>query len=148
MKVYIASDHAGVAAKEEVKRILEYYLCYFEDLGTHENEEEDYPAYAAEVCGKLQQEPEAFGILICGTGTGMVMAANKFNGIRAAFAYDTYSATMARKDNNANVLTLRAREFDHFAYGPIVKAFITTNFSGEERHERRLHMLRRIEEHN
>jgi ribose 5-phosphate isomerase B len=144
-KIYIGSDHAGYQAKEEIKRILSEKNLEFEDVGTFSEESVDYPDYAEKVCNSVIKNENNFGILICGSGTGMQIAANKINGIRAAFCYDIYSATMARKDNNANVITLRGREFDHSKYKEILNAFFETEFTNFERHIRRINKLEEIE---
>jgi ribose 5-phosphate isomerase B len=137
-KIYIGSDKAGYEAKEEIKKILDELNYEYEDLGTNDKDKSvDYPLYAKAVAQHVANEV-AKGILICGSGTGMAIVANKIKGIRAAFSYDKYSAQMARKDNDANILTLRAREFDHTLYKDIVTAFLNTDFSGEERHQRRV----------
>lgn len=146
MKVYIASDHAGYEAKKEVIEVLESLSLVYEDLGPDTSKNSvDYPNYAKEVCKRVLSTPDSFGILICGTGTGMVIAANKFKGIRAAFAYDKYSAEMARMDNDANVLTLRSREFDHKKYYEIVRTFLESHFSEEQRHKRRIEEIASLE---
>jgi len=143
-KIYIASDHAGFNAKKEILEILKKLNYKFEDLGpiTDKNSV-DYPDYAKKVATALQNSKSQtnFGILICGSGTGMQIAANKFKGIRAAFSYDKYSAQMARQDNNANVLTLRDRNFDHNLYKEIIKTFLETPFSKLERHQNRINKL-------
>lgn len=143
-KIYIASDHAGFQAKEKVKKILTKLNYEYEDLGPNTDERSvDYPLFAAKVA-KAVIKNNSKGILICGSGTGMQIAANKIKGIRAAFSYDTYSAKMAREDNDANVLTLRGRKFNSLKYKSIVKAFLETKFSGEERHQRRIEQLKNL----
>ena len=143
MRVCVASDHAGFDAKCEVLDILEQLNCVYEDFGPDNSQVSvDYPDYASKVCERVLGEGAgSFGILICGSGTGMQIAANKFKGIRAVFCFDEYSAKMARRDNDCNVLTLRAREFDHSSYYGIVKTFLETEFSGESRHKRRIDKL-------
>ncbi len=142
MKVYLGSDHAGFDAKKEIKDILEQLDCDYEDLGTENSEHSvDYPDIAKSVCLATLKSPNSIAILVCGSGTGMQIAANKFKGIRAAFCYDTYSAKMARSDNDCNVLTLRAREFNHSNYYEIIRTFLETNFSNEERHKIRINKL-------
>lgn len=148
VKVFIASDHAGFDAKEEIKKILKKYDYSFEDLGPDNGENSvDYPIYAQSLSQRVLAE-NAFGVLICGSGTGMQIAANKVKGIRAAFSYDAYSAEMARKDNDANILTLRAREFDHSKYDEIIRTFLETKFSGLERHQKRIDELKDLENSN
>ncbi len=140
-KIYIASDHAGFEIKEHVKNILNELNLKFEDLGPKTNKAVDYPDYAKKVAKMIQKEPKSKGILICGSGTGMQISANKFNGIRAAFAYDSYSAKMSREDNDANILTLRARNFPINKYKNIIKIFFNTNFSNEKRHINRINKI-------
>jgi ribose 5-phosphate isomerase B len=138
-KIFIASDHAGFLAKQDIKDILVELDFKFEDLGPYSEGSVDYPIYAKKVANKVQENlNSSFGILICGSGTGMAIAANKFEGIRANLAYDEYSAKFSRLDNDANVLTLRAIEFDHSKYKNIVETFLLTEFSGEFRHQRRI----------
>jgi len=141
-KIFIASDHAGFLAKGEVKEILIELGFEFEDLGPDSENSVDYPVYAGKVAKKVQDNLDSsFGILICGSGTGMAIAANKYKGIRANLGYDEYSAKFCRLDNNCNVLTLRARDFDHTMYKKIVETFLTTEFSGIERHQKRVDMI-------
>ena len=142
MRVFIASDHGGVEVKEYIKNILEELACVFQDLGSFDkNSQDNYPLYARAVAKEVLTTPHSFGILICGTGTGMAIAANKVRGIRAALCYDEYSAMMARYDNDANILCLRAREVDSKLYPNIIKAFLMTEFSELERHKKRIQLL-------
>jgi len=145
MKFFVASDHAGFMAKNEVIEILNSLGCEVEDLGPFNSESVDYPVFASKVCKGILENEGSRGILICGSGTGMAIVANKFKGIRACFSYDEYSATMGRKDNDCNVLTLRDREFDHSKYAGIVKAFVETQFSGLKRHAIRIVEIKEIE---
>ncbi|MCA9496346.1 MAG: ribose 5-phosphate isomerase B [Nanoarchaeota archaeon] len=145
-KVYVASDHAGFEAKNEVVRILCELGLDFVDLGTNSAlVSVDYPKYAKKVCLKVLKDKDFYGILICGSGSGMQIAANKIKGIRAVFAYDEYSAKMSRLDNDANILTLRGREFDSKKYFKIIKAFLNTDFSGEKRHIKRVEQIDKLE---
>ena len=150
--IIIGCDHAGFEVKQEVFEALERLECHYEDIGVFSNDSKHYPRIAKKVCKEiLNRDSELnskydFGILICGSGTGMAIAANRFNGIRAALCYDTYSATMARVDNNCNILCLRAREFDTTKYYDIIKAFITSHPSEEKRHIRRVELLDEIVE--
>ena len=145
-KVYVGSDHAGFSAKRKIMKIVKSLGFEIEDMGpfTDENND-DYIDFAKIVCEKVISDKKSFGILICGSGTGMQIAANKFKGIRAAFAYDNYSAKMARFDNDANVLTLRGRKFSSFKYKGIVKNFLKTKFSNYVRHIRRLTKLQKLD---
>lgn len=145
MKIYLGSDHAGFSAKEEIKKILEKLKYPYVDLGPSSDSRVDYPDFAKKVCDKVLKDKESYGILICGSGTGMQIAANKIKGIRAAFCFDEYSAKMARLDNAANVMTLRSREFNHKKYVKIINTFIETKFSGEERHKKRIEKILSLE---
>ena len=138
--IYIGSDHAGIEAKQEVKNVLRNNSIPFEDVGVFSKQSIDYPDIAKEVCSKILKE-DTLGILICGSGTGMQIASNKVPRIRAAFCYDAYGSEMARKDNDANILTLRARNFNWDYYESIVLSFLFTSFSKEERHQRRIDKL-------
>lgn len=148
VNIVIGCDHAGFKVKQEIFEALESLECHYEDLGVFSNKSIHYPKIAKKVCKEILKLNSnfKFGILICGSGTGMAIAANRFNGIRAALCYDSYSATMARVDNNCNVLCLRAREFDTTKYLEIIKAFITSYPSEEKRHIRRVELLDEIVE--
>ncbi len=111
------------------------------DLGAFSEESVDYPDVAREVAGKVNENPGAFGILICGTGIGMCMAANKQKGIRAVDATSEHMAEMSRKHNNANVLCLGGRELQPEMAQQITKIFLTTAFEAEERHLRRIEKM-------
>lgn len=139
-KVIIGSDHAGFEAKKEIIGILKKMEVDYEDMGTYSKKSVDYPVIAKKVCEKVLSE-DGFGILICGSGEGMHIAANRIKGIRADFVYDEYSAIMSRHDNDANVMTLRSREFDHGLYERLVRLFLETEFSGAMRHKRRIDLL-------
>lgn len=144
MKIAVGCDHAGLDAKNEVFDVLESIACEYVDIGTHSTKSCDYPKIAKKVCEKIQKNEVNFGILICGSGTGMSIAANRFKGIRAVLCYDEYSAKMSRIDNNCNVLCLRVREFDLSKYYSIIKTFFETHFSEEIRHQRRIDLLDEI----
>ncbi len=145
-KIYIGSDHAGFNAKEKIKKILEKLNYQYEDLGPNSDERSvDYPLFASKVA-KTVVRNNSKGILVCGSGTGMQIAANKIKGVFFFFFFDKYSAQMARQDNNANILTLRARKFNSLKYKSILKAFLETQFSGQERHQRRIDEIKALEE--
>lgn len=145
MKVYIGSDHSGIEAKSKVKEFLNSLGHEIVDVGSNDAEsKDDYPIFAEKV-GLGVVRDKGRGILICGTGTGMVIAANKIPGVRAAFAFDEYSARMARVDNDSNVLTLRDREFDLEKLPGLVKIWLETDASTEERHKRRIKEIEEIE---
>ena len=135
--IYLGSDHAGFKKKEKIKKYLDRIKLPFEDLGTFSEESVDYPDYAKKVA-KAVIKNKAKGILICGTGTGMVIVANKIKGIRAVVAYDNYSAKMSRYDNDANVLCLRSRFFSFEKEKQIIKTWLNTKFSKIARHKRRI----------
>jgi ribose 5-phosphate isomerase B len=146
-QVVIGSDHAGYEAKEEVKKILEELNIEYKDVGTYSDEPVDYPLIAKFAARKIKKY-DAKGILICGSGEGMQIAANKINGIRADLCFDEFSAKAAREENDANILTLRSREFDHNKYKSIIETFLGTDFSNEPRHLQRLAEIKQIEEEN
>ena len=109
MKVLLASDHAGFNLKEFIKKILLKNGNKVLDLGTKNNNSVDYPDYAHLLSKKIKKNKKDFGILVCGSGTGMVMAANKHKNVRAALCYNAKSARLSREHNNANVIAIGAR---------------------------------------
>jgi ribose 5-phosphate isomerase B len=145
MRVIIASDHAGLRLKEKVKKYLKRKRIEYEDLGTESFTSVDYPDYALKVAEKVIKNKNTRGILVCGTGTGMTIAANKVKGIRAVAAYDAYSAKMSRIDNDTNVLGLRGRFFPFEKIKKIITVWLDTPFSGEKRHKRRIKKIRDYE---
>jgi len=138
MEIIIASDHAGFKLKEKIKKYLEIKNIDYRDLGTDSLESVDYPDYALKVAEHVAKEKSRRGILVCGTGTGMTIAANKVKRIRAVAAYDVYSAKMSRVDNDANVLGLRGRFFPYEKVKKILNVWLTTPFSDRPRHKRRI----------
>ena len=138
MKVIIASDHAGVKLKEKIIQYLKRRKIEYRDLGTDSSDSVDYPDYAFRVAERIAKDKNLRGILVCGTGTGMTIAANKIQGVRALAAYDPYSAKMSRIDNDSNVLGLRGRFFPFDRVKRIIQVCLNTPFSGEERHKRRI----------
>jgi len=138
MKVIIGSDHAGFKLKEKIKKYLKMKKIEYIDLGTDSLESVDYPDYALEVAKQVARSKDRRGILVCGTGTGMTIAANKVKRIRAVAAYDVYSAKMSRVDNDANVLGLRGRFFPYEKVKKILNVWLTTPFSDRPRHKRRI----------
>jgi ribose 5-phosphate isomerase B len=141
MKVIIASDHAGFKLKERIKQYLEKENIDYSDFGTDSLDSVDYPDFAIEVAEEVARVKNSRGILVCGTGTGMTIAANKVKGIRAVAAYDSYSAKMSRVDNDTNVLGLRGRFFPFGKIKKIINVWLHTPFSGESRHENRLNKI-------
>ena len=135
-KVILASDHAGFKLKEEIKKFLIKKRKKVLDLGTKNTSSVDYPDYAHRLSQKMKKNENQFGILICGTGTGMSMAANKHKNIRAALCYDIKSAKLSRQHNNANVMTIGARLIKKNIAFKCVSTFLKTDFEGG-RHLRR-----------
>jgi len=136
-KIALGADHAGFPLKESIKKYLLEAGYPVEDLGTWSDESVDYPDYARKVSQRVADGEDRFGILVCGTGIGMSIAANKVEGIRAALAHDANTARMAREHNDANVLTIGGRVVNDAAAAEIVKDFLTTQFAGG-RHQRRI----------
>jgi ribose 5-phosphate isomerase B len=147
MIIPIASDHAGFKAKEEVKKILEYMGHMTVDFGTHSDESVDYPDYAVQVAEKVNEGEHDLGILVCGSGQGMCMTANKYRNIRAALVYDDESAKMTRKHNNANVLCLPGRQLSDDELKSIVTIWVEQDFDGG-RHERRVNKIHDLTDKN
>lgn len=145
MKIIIGSDHGAVALKEEVKMVLkEFSGVTVTDVGTFGTEAVDYPDIAEKVCGEIVSGNADRGIVLCGTGIGISMAANKIKGIRCALCGDTYSARMSREHNDANVLALGGRVTGFGPAGEIVRAWMTTEFAGG-RHARRVNKIMALE---
>ena len=146
MKITIGSDHGAVALKEEVKMILkEFADIEIHDVGTFGNDPVDYPEIAEKVCNEVISGISDRGILLCGTGIGMSIAANKIKGIRCALCNDVYSAKMSREHNDANVLALGGRVLGFGPAGEIVRMWLTTDYSGEVRHTRRINKIHSLE---
>ena len=136
-KVILASDHAGFKLKEDIKKFLIKKRKKILDLGTKNNNSVDYPDYAHLLSKKMKGNKNQFGILICGSGTGMSMVANKHKNIRAALCYNLKSTKLSRSHNNANVMTLGSRLIKKKVALQCVNAFLKTNFVGG-RHTRRI----------
>ena len=139
-KVILASDHAGFKLKEEIKKFLIKKRKKVLDLGTKSTSSVDYPDYAHLLSKKMMDVRNQFGILICGSGTGMSMAANKHKNIRAALCYDTKSTKLSRLHNNANVMTIVARLIKKNVALKCVNTFLKTGFDGG-RHLRRIRKI-------
>lgn len=138
--IYIAGDHGAFDLKTEIFAWLQG-MCYLvEDLGTYSNKSVNYPDYADILCKKLLENQGSFGILMCGTGIGISIAANRFRGIRAALCVNEYMAKMARQHNDANVLVMGARVVGSELAKSISEAFLKTEFEGG-RHCGRVEML-------
>lgn len=137
MKYFIGADHAGVDFKAFVKELFEKKGHEVIDMGPSTKDRVDYPDFAAKVCEEVLKNKESKGILICGSGIGMSMAANKFDGIRAALCHSEYAAKMARQHNDANVLCLGERVSGEGMVEAIVNAWLENSFE-KGRHEGRV----------
>ncbi len=146
MIIALGSDHAGFILKEQVISFLQSSGINFKDFGVHSEESADYPDQAALVVQAVKSGESKFGILICGTGIGMSIVANKHRGIRAALCSEPYSARLAREHNNANVLTMGSRVIGPGLAEEIVSIFIHTEYAGG-RHERRLSKIEQLEQY-
>lgn len=145
MRLCIGADHAGFELKGIVREHLAARACEIVDVGTDSTDPVDYPDFAAEVAGRVSSGECDRGILICGAGIGMAMVANKFPGVRAGVALDTYSAEMSRAHNDANVLVLAGRIIDARSAKQITDAWLAAEFEGG-RHARRIQKIAEIEE--
>ncbi len=144
MKIAIGSDHAGFEEKEHLKSTLQDLGIDYEDFGTNSTESVDYPDYAKKVGDAVAAGEVDSGVLVCGSGTGMAIAANKVPGVRAAVAWNEEIARLAREHNNANVLSLAARYTSPEENDKIVRAWFGAHFDGG-RHERRVEKITAIE---
>jgi len=142
--IAIASDHAGITLKTDLVRLLQGLDLEVEDLGPSEAVSVDYPDYAHLLAAAVADGRVERGVLICGTGLGMSMAANRHPGVRAALCHDAYTAEMARRHNDANVLCMGARAIGPGVAEQVVKVFVETPFDGD-RHQRRVAKIEREE---
>lgn len=145
MRVYLGSDHAGFELKEQVREVLGDLGHDVVDIGPYTDESVDYPDYAERVGRAVASGEAPFGVLICGTGLGMAIAANKVPGVRAVQASDPEMARMARLHNDANILTLPGRYIDKEQAAEVLSVFLSTAFEGG-RHQRRVDKIGRIEQ--
>lgn len=139
--IALGCDHGGYAMMQEVKEHLDKRGIEYKDFGCHSEESVDYPIYARKVTGAITSGECEKGILICGTGIGISIAANKVKGIRAALCHDCFSAAATREHNDANVLTMGARVVGAGLALQIVDIFLDTAFSNDERHIRRIQLI-------
>ena len=146
MKLVIACDHAGCEVKNEVIAALEGKGHEVKDFGCYTNESVNYPDYAHLVCKAIQDKEAELGILICGTGIGMSIAANKHKGIRAACCSDTFSARLTREHNDANILCFGARVVGEGLALDLVDAFLSAEYLNNGNHVTRVSMLKDIED--
>ncbi len=147
MTIAIASDHRGFKMKEELKKYLDEKEISYKDFGTYSDERMDYPVVAVEATKAVQSKECELGILICGTGFGMCLVANKFKGIRCTPCYDEETAKFAKMHNNANMLALGAEHLDANEAIRILRVFLASSFEGG-RHSDRLKMIEEIEKEN
>jgi len=147
MRIAIGSDHAGFDYKEMIKKHLEEKGYEVIDEGTYSKERTDYPNYAEKVAKAVANKEVDKGVLICGTGIGMSITANKIKGVRAALCTNEFMARMSRKHNDANILCLGERVIGTDHALAIVDVFFSTEFEGG-RHEKRVHLIENIEELN
>lgn len=144
-KIALGADHAGFEEKEKVKKTLEELGIEYEDMGTMTPESVDYPDYAQKVAEGVSSGKYDQGLLVCGSGTGMAIAANKVRGVRAAVAWSPEIAALARQHNDANILSLPARFLSEAQSADIVKAFFESEFEGG-RHGNRVDKIKGIED--
>jgi ribose 5-phosphate isomerase B len=147
MKVIISGDHAGMTIRNEVKSLLDEMSIEYEDTGCTCETSVDYPDYALPAAERVAKGEFDRGILICGTGIGMSIAANKVKGIRCALLHDVYSAKLTRQHNNANMIALGERVLGPGLAREIVQAWLETEYEGG-RHERRLEKIKDYEDKN
>jgi len=146
MDIVVAADHAGFELKATVMSQVRASGHNVIDLGTHDPEQpDDYPDYAQQVCEAIRQGDAQRAVVVCGSGVGVSVVANKFPGIRAGLCHDHYSAHQGVEHDDMNVLCLGARIIGAEVAREIVQAFVSATFSGEERHLRRLEKIRHIE---
>jgi len=144
LSIAIASDHGGYDLKQEILKYFDESKISYTDLGTYSTESVDYPDIAIPCAEAVARGEYEKGIIICGTGIGVCIAANKVKGIRAALCHDTFSARMSRQHNNANILTMGGRVIGPGLATEIVKEWLATDFEGA-RHERRVNKIAEYE---
>jgi len=143
-RIAIGSDHAGFEDKEKIKRQLDELGIEYEDVGTNSTESVDYPVYARKVAEKVANGEAEQGILVCGSGNGMQIAANKVRGVRAALAWNEETARLARQHNDANVLSVPARMISPEEVSKVIKSYLNAEFEGG-RHARRVNEIGDLE---
>ncbi|MGB4442399.1 MAG: ribose 5-phosphate isomerase B [Coriobacteriia bacterium] len=145
MRIYLGADHAGFQLKEHVRETLRAFGHEVVDVGTNAEDSVDYPDYAREVALAVGSGEADLGVLVCGTGLGMAIAANKFPGVRAVPLSDPEMARMARRHNNANVITLAGRYLEPARADEVLEAFLTTEYENG-RHQRRIDKITGFED--
>lgn len=144
--IFIGCDHGGFEIKEKICDYLEENSIKYSDLGTNGTTSVDYPEFAEKVAKSVVSAEDNLGVLVCGTGIGVSIVANKIKGIRAALCHNVHYAQMARKHNNANVLCLGGRELSENEALDVLKAFLNTDFEGG-RHQKRIAQISEIEKY-
>ncbi|MFM7055481.1 MAG: ribose 5-phosphate isomerase B [Planctomycetota bacterium] len=144
MKIGIASDHRGVSLKSRITQLLQSLECEVRDFGPFESQSVDYPDYAAQVAREVSAGTLDRGILICGTGIGMCITANKFTGVRAATCHDSVTAEYSRAHNDANIICLSADQLSDQLADQVIRIWLRTPFE-EGRHARRLQKISELE---
>jgi ribose 5-phosphate isomerase B len=142
--IYIGSDHAGFKTKEYIKRFLEKNNLDYKDLSGINKEGDDYPEHAQKVAKAVAKNKNNKGILICGTGVGMTIAANRFKGARAVLLLDKYTTKKSRTSNDANIACLRGWDFNERKAAKLIDLFLKTEFDKKTRRERRIKQLDKI----
>jgi RpiB/LacA/LacB family sugar-phosphate isomerase len=145
MRIVVGADHRGYELKDEIAAALKQAGHETLDVGTHSADSVDYPDYARAIGGVLTDGLAERGVLVCGSGVGASIAANKIRGVRAALCHDTYSARQGVEHDDMNVLCLGARVIDSELALELVRAFLDARLSGEERYRRRLEKMAEIE---
>lgn len=148
MKIAIGADHRGYLLKESIKKFLAEKKFSVDDVGTNSTDSVDYPDIASYVAKKIQNKECERGIIICGSGVGACVAANKFKGIRAAICHDVFSAHQGVEDDAMNVLCLGGGIVGESLAKEIILSFLSAKFIEEERYQRRLEKVKKIEEEN
>lgn len=144
--IYLGADHAGFALKEKIKKWLKTKKILFEDCGNVKlDKNDDYPVFGQRVAKKVAKHKNSVGILVCGSGQGVCIVANKINGIRAALAEHIKDAYLARKDDDCNIICLQGRGTSADRAKKIVQAFLETEFSTKSRYQRRINEIRELE---
>ncbi len=146
MKIAVGSDHAGFELKAQVLQWIESAGHEVHDLGTHDCDAVDYPDFAAAVGRAVVSGRAERGIVVCGSGAGAAIAANKVRGVRATLAHDTYTARQCVEHDDANVITFGSRVIGIEIAKGVVDAFVGAQFTGEERHLRRLAKIQKLED--
>ena len=140
--LYLGADHAGFKTKEAIKKFLEKNNIKYKDMSLKFVHGDDYPDAAKAVAKEVVKNKNNKGILVCGSGIGMTIAANKVKGTRAAYVHDLYSAIKSREHNNANIIALRGRYFSRTNAKALVKKWLNTPFNNLPRHKRRVAKLK------